>query len=63
MQLYPILVRLRRWVALVYHNSPSESIAVILALGDGGKVLVEAGNNNETAAEETKGYFGRAIEW
>ena len=59
-QLYPILIRLRRWVVLVYH-SPSESIAVTLALGDGGKVLVEAGKNDETAAEETEGYFRIAI--
>ena len=29
--------------------------------GDGGKVLVEAGKNDEAAAEETAGDFGRSI--
>ena len=62
MQLYPIPVRLRRWVILVY-NSLSESVAVTLVRGDGGKVLVEAGKNDEAAAEETAGDFGHAVRW
>ena len=61
-QFYPIPTRLRRWVFLVYY-SPSENIAVTLVWGDGGKVLVEAGKNDEAAAEETAGNFGRADRW
>ena len=59
-QLYRIPVRLRRLVVLVFY-SPSESVTVTLVWGDGGKVLVEAGKNDETAAEETAGDFGRAV--
>ena len=62
MQLYPVPVRLRRWVILVYH-SWSENVAVTLVRGDGGKVLVEAGKNDEAAAEETAGDFGHAVRW
>ena len=29
--------------------------------GDGGKVLIEAGKNDEAAAEETAGDFGHAV--
>ena len=60
--MYPVPVRLRRWVILVYH-SPSESVAVTLVGVDGGKVLVEAGKNDEAAAEETAGDFGYAVRW
>ena len=58
--MYPIPVRLRRWVVLVYH-SPRKSVAVTLVWGDGGKVLVEAGKNDETAAKETASNFGHAV--
>ena len=61
-QLYPIPVRLRCWVVLTYH-SPSEIVTVTLVRGYGGKVPVEAGENDEAAAEETAGDFSRAIRW
>ena len=60
MQLYPIPFRLGRWVVLVYH-SPSESVALTVVRGDGGKMLVEAGKNDEATAEETAGDFGHAV--
>ena len=62
MQLYPIPVRPRRCVGLVYHSS-SECVAVTLVWGHGGKVLVEARKNDEAAAEETTGDFGYAVKW
>ena len=62
MQLYPIPLRLQRWVVLVCY-SPSEGVAVTIVWGDGGKMLVEAGKNDEAAAEETAGDFGHAVGW
>ena len=60
MQLYPIPFGLRSWVVLVCH-SPSEIVAVTVVWGDGGKMLVKAGKNDEAAAEETAGDFGHAV--
>ena len=61
MQLYPLSLRVRRWDVLVRHSS-SEGAIVAVGWGNGCKMLVEAGKNDEAAAEQTEGNFGDAIE-
>lgn len=61
MQLDPLGLRVRRWNTLIRNNS-SEVAAITGAWGNGCKMLVEAGKNDETAAEQTEGNFGDAIE-
>ena len=46
---------------VVYHRSSERvAVAVVWGGGDGGKVLVEPGKDDEAAAEEAAGDFGHA---
>ena len=60
MQLYPLGLRVRRWDVLVRYSS-SEGAVVTVVWGNGCKMLVEAGENDEAAADQTEGNFGDAV--
>ena len=61
LQLYPLGLSVRRWDVLVLDSS-SEVAVVAIVWGNGCKMLVEAGENDEAAADQTEGNFGDAVE-